>query len=129
MGKMLGLVQRVLTTDYAYNTDGKTHLAALQMPCLEGVFFDMLTDRMQSPQTPATLTPEQVNELNQKLSHMRHEINNQLSLVVAALELIRFKPDTRDKMLNTISEQPNKIIAELQKFSTEFEKTFGITRD
>ena len=84
---------------------------------------------MQIPQTPATLTPEQLNELNQKLSHMRHEINNQLSLVVAALELIRFKPDTRDKMLNTISEQPNKIIAELQKFSTDFEKTFGITRD
>jgi membrane-bound ClpP family serine protease len=84
---------------------------------------------MQIPQAPANLTAEQVTELNQKLSHMRHEINNQLSLVVAALELIRFKPDARDKMLNTISEQPNKIIAEMQKFSTEFEKTFGIKRD
>lgn len=84
---------------------------------------------MEIPQTPSTLTPEQVAELNQKLSHMRHEINNQLSLVVAALELIRFKPDARDKMLHTISEQPNKIIAEMQKFSTEFEKTFGIKRD
>jgi membrane-bound ClpP family serine protease len=84
---------------------------------------------MQIPQAPANLTAEQVTELNQKLSHMRHEINNQLSLVVAALELIRFKPDARDKMLNTISEQPNKIIAEMQKFSTEFEKTIGIKRD
>lgn len=84
---------------------------------------------MQIPQTPKTLTPEQVSELNSKLSHMRHEINNQLSLVVAALELIRFKPDSRDKMLATISEQPNKIIAEMQRFSTEFEQTFGIKRD
>lgn len=84
---------------------------------------------MQIPQTPATLTPEQVTELNRKLSHMRHEINNQLSLVVAALELIRFKPDAQEKMLNTISEQPNKIIAEMQKFSAEFEKTFNIKRD
>jgi hypothetical protein len=75
------------------------------------------------------LTPEQVAELNQKLSHMRHEVNNQLSLVVAALELIRFKPDTKEKMLNTISEQPPKIIAEMQKFSSEFEKAFGIVRD
>lgn len=84
---------------------------------------------MQVPQMPTTLTPEQVAELNSKLSHMRHEINNQLSLVVAALELIRFKPDSRDKMLATISEQPNKIIAEMQKFSTEFEELFGIKRD
>jgi hypothetical protein len=84
---------------------------------------------MQIPQQPATLTPEQVNELNQKLSHMRHEINNQLSLVVAALELIRFKPDTQEKMLNTISDQPPKIIVEMQKFSAEFEKMFGIKRD
>ena len=99
------------------------------MPCVAGVFADMLVHRMQIPQTPATLTAEQVSELNQKLSHMRHEINNQLSLVVAALELIRFKPDSKDKMLNTISEQPNKIITEMQRFSAEFEKTFGITRD
>jgi hypothetical protein len=84
---------------------------------------------MQIPQSPATLTPEQVAELNNKLSHMRHEINNQLSLVVAALELIRFKPDTKDKMLNTISEQPPKIMAEMQKFSTDFEQAFGIVRD
>ncbi|MDB6059582.1 MAG: hypothetical protein JWO95_3426 [Verrucomicrobiales bacterium] len=84
---------------------------------------------MQIPQTPTTLTPGQIEELNQKLSHMRHEINNQLSLVVAALELIRFKPDSRDKMLNTISEQPNKIIAEMQNFSSQFEQALGIKRD
>lgn len=84
---------------------------------------------MQIPQTPTTLTPAQIEELNSKLSHMRHEINNQLSLVVAALELIRFKPDSRDKMLHTISEQPNKIIAEMQNFSSQFEQTLGIKRD
>jgi hypothetical protein len=80
-------------------------------------------------QKPASLSAEQVDELNRKLSHMRHEVNNQLSLVVAALELIRFKPDVKDKMLHTISEQPAKIIAELQKFSTEFEKTLGVSKD
>jgi hypothetical protein len=85
--------------------------------------------QMQIPPTPPGLTPEQLAELNKKLSHMRHEINNQLSLVVAALELIRFKPDTQEKMLNTISEQPTKIIAEMQKFSLEFEKAFGIKRE
>ncbi|MGA2174935.1 MAG: hypothetical protein ABSH38_08145 [Verrucomicrobiota bacterium] len=84
---------------------------------------------MGLPNTPLTLTPEQLKELNQKLSHMRHEINNQLSLIVAALELIRFKPDLRDRMLDTLSQQPPKIMAEVAKFSAEFEQALGITRE
>ncbi len=84
---------------------------------------------MGVPTTPATLTPDQVAELNKKLSHMRHEINNQLSLIVAALELIRYRPEMRDRMLNTVGEQPAKIMAEIAKFSAEFEQSLNITRD
>jgi hypothetical protein len=80
------------------------------------------------PNVPVTLTPEQLTELNKKLSHMRHEVNNQLALVVAALELIRFRPEMRDKMLDTVGQQSPKITAEIQKFSTEFEQILGITR-
>jgi hypothetical protein len=83
---------------------------------------------MGVPNTPATLTAAQLNELNNKLAHMRHEINNQLALVVAALELMRFRPEMRDKMLTTIGQQPPLIMAEVAKFSAEFEQTFGITR-
>jgi hypothetical protein len=83
---------------------------------------------MGMPAEPVTLTPEQIAELNGKLSAMRHEINNNLSLLVAALELIRFKPDMREKMVATIGEQPQKIMRQIQGFSAEFEKTFGITR-
>ena len=60
---------------------------------------------------------------------MRHEINNQLSLIVAALELIRYRPEMRDRMLNTVGEQPAKIMAEIAKFSSEFEQSLNITRD
>lgn len=88
----------------------------------------IVTD-MGVPDVPPTLNHEQLAELQRKLSHMRHEVNNQLSLIVAALELVRFRPEMRDRMLNTLSEQPPKIIAEIAKFSTEFEQTFGITRD
>jgi hypothetical protein len=83
---------------------------------------------MGVPQTPATLSAEQVAELNKKLSHMRHEINNQLAMVVAALELIKYRPDTSEKMLATVSQQPPKILAEMAKFSADFEQAFGITR-
>ena len=84
---------------------------------------------MAVPNAPITITQEQLKELNQHLSHMRHEINNQLSLVVAALELVRFKPDLRDRMLETVGQQPPRIAAEVAKFSGEFERVFGITRD
>ncbi len=85
--------------------------------------------RMGVPNVPATVTAEQIGELNQKLSHMRHEVNNQLALAVAALELMRFRPELRDKMLDTIAQQSPKITAEIAKFSAEFEQMFGITRD
>lgn len=84
---------------------------------------------MALPTAAVTLTPEQLLELNKKLAHMRHEINNQLSLVVAAVELVRFKPDLRDKMLDTLEQQPAKITAEVAKFTAEFERALGITRD
>jgi len=85
--------------------------------------------RMGVPNVPVNLTPEQLKELNKKLSHMRHEVNNQLALVVAALELIRFRPELRDKMLETVAQQSPKIMAEIATFSAEFERVFGITRD
>jgi hypothetical protein len=84
---------------------------------------------MAEPTVSVTITPEQLKELNRHLSHMRHEINNQLSLIVAAVELVRYKPDMRDRMLDTLAQQPPRITAEVAKFSAEFERAFGITRD
>ena len=83
---------------------------------------------MALPTEPVTLTAEQLAELNRQLSNMRHDINNNLSLMVAAVELIRHKPQMADRMLTTLSEQPAKITTAITRFSAEFEKTFGITR-
>lgn len=83
---------------------------------------------MHLPSQPVTLTVEQIEELNRKLSTMRHDINNYLSLIVAAMELIRYKPQMAQNMLSTLSEQPARITESVKKFSTEFEHTFGITR-
>jgi hypothetical protein len=83
---------------------------------------------MPVPSEPVTLTPEQLGELNRKLSNMRHDINNHLSLIVAAMELIRVKPQIADRMLATLGEQPARITDSLSQFSAEFERTLGITR-
>ena len=84
---------------------------------------------MGLPQSPVSLTVEQVAELNTQLSDMRHNINNQLALIVAAVELIRRKPEMAPRMVETIAVQPDRIIEEVQRFSTGFEGVCGITRD
>ena len=84
---------------------------------------------MGLPTTPVTLSAEEISKLNQKLSHMRHNVNNNLALMVAALELLRRKPDTAMKMADAISGQTNNLGEEIRIFSDEFEKAFGITRD
>lgn len=83
---------------------------------------------MASPQQPVTLTVEEIDALNRQLSTMRHDVNNNLSLIMAALELIRYKPETAERMLTTVSEQPKKITESIATFSAEFTKTLGITR-
>jgi hypothetical protein len=84
---------------------------------------------MGFPTAPVTLTVEQVIELNKKLSNMRHNVNNNLALMVAAMELIRRKPDMAQKLVENMSAQPDKMNEEIQRFSAEFEKAFGITRE
>ncbi len=83
---------------------------------------------MGLPNEPVTLTVGQINDLNQKVSTLRHDINNNLTLIIAALELIRYKPEMADKMMATLNEQPMKISAAMTRFSEEFEKSLGITR-
>ena len=83
---------------------------------------------MGLPTQPVTLSIEQLTDLNRKLSTMRHDINNNLSLMMAAAELIRHKPQMAERMLTTLFEQPPKITESIGKFSAEFEKLFGITR-
>ncbi len=83
---------------------------------------------MGLPSQPVTLSAEQIGELNAKLSAMRHDINGNLSLIVAAMELRRLKPELADQMLSKLGEQPARITEHLKKFSVEFERILGITR-
>jgi hypothetical protein len=83
---------------------------------------------MGSPTGPVTLTVEQIEELNRKLSTVRHDVNNHLSLIVAAVELMKFNADMVPRMTTMLGEQPVKISNELNKFAAEFEKTLGFTK-
>ena len=84
---------------------------------------------MGLPRQTVPLSPEQVADISHKLSDLRHNINNHLALMVAALELIRRKPEMIDRMVNNLTEQPQKILDEIKKFAEDFERTLKITHD
>ena len=80
------------------------------------------------PSQPVTLEVSEIDRLNQQLSDLRHAINNHLSLMLAAVEVIRRKPEASERMIATFEQQPPNITAALLQFSAEFEKVFGIEK-
>jgi hypothetical protein len=83
---------------------------------------------MGLPTQPITLTPEQICDLNQKLSQMRHNVNNHLALFIAAGEILQIKPDAVDRVATYLRERPPMICQELRAFSDELERVCGITK-
>jgi hypothetical protein len=83
---------------------------------------------MLLPNEPVTLTAEQIRELNEKLVTMRHDVNNQLSLMMAAIEIIRRKPEAAERMWTALAEQPHKLGEAVGQFTRELESALGITR-
>ena len=83
---------------------------------------------MPLPTEPVTLSVEQIVELNRKLSELRHDINNHVSVILASAELLRHRPETAERMLVALAGQPPKIIAAIAQFSCDLDAAFHITR-
>ena len=83
---------------------------------------------MSLPTEPVTLSVEQIGELNRKLSDLRHDVNNYASLTLASAELMRRRPESAERMMASLLEQPPKIITAVKLFSGELEATLRITR-
>jgi hypothetical protein len=83
---------------------------------------------MTLPTEPVTLTVEQIAELNRTLSTLRHDVNNQITLIMAAAELIRRRPEGSERLLNMLVEQPKKISEAITQFSRELESALKVTR-
>jgi hypothetical protein len=83
---------------------------------------------MGLPTEPVTLNVEQLEALSKKLSGLRHDVNNSLSLITAAVELARRRPETAERMLNSLPDQPLKIAEAIARFSRELETALHITR-
>ena len=74
------------------------------------------------------MTADEIVALHQKLRDMRHDVNGQLTNIVAAAELIRLRPEMTEERLKILLEQPHKIARLLDGFSKEFEKQLRLDR-
>ncbi len=83
---------------------------------------------MALPTEPVTLNVEQLKELNERLSQMRHDVNGSLTHITLVVELLRRKPDESERRLNQLAEQPQKIIDTIAQFSRDLEASLRITR-
>jgi tagatose-1,6-bisphosphate aldolase len=83
---------------------------------------------MALPEEPITLNARQIDELKQKLAMLRHNVNNNLSLIVAAVEIIRRKPETAERMETSLTEQPRKISDAIAQFSRELDAVLRVNQ-
>lgn len=83
---------------------------------------------MALPNQPVTLTVEQIAALSKKLSVMRHSINNDAMTLAVAIEALRRKPESVERVLGLLTNQPTKISDAVKEFSADFEAAIGITR-
>lgn len=83
---------------------------------------------MALPNEPVALSVEEIKALSQKLSTLRHDINNHLMLITTAVELFRLRPENGERLLSVIIDQPQKIAAAITQFSGALETALRITR-
>jgi len=82
---------------------------------------------MATPDHPITLSPQEIETLSHKLSDFRHNVNNYLSLIVAASDLIRRRPEAAGRFADALADPPQKIAQELQAFSDSLQQLLEIT--
>ncbi len=83
---------------------------------------------MALPSESVTLTAGQIAELDKKLADLRHNVNNNLSLIIAAAEIMRLKPESAARMQERLAEKPHKIAELVTQFSRDMEAALGIKR-
>jgi deoxyribose-phosphate aldolase len=76
----------------------------------------------------SALTAEQLMDLDVRLSIMRHDIRGHLGVIVAAVEMMRLRPDYMQTAFTVLNERSPKIIGEMDKFSEAFEHKLGLRR-
>jgi hypothetical protein len=80
------------------------------------------------PQTPLTLSADQLVLLDQRLTDLEQTIQGHLGPLLALSHIARTAPEELQARAGELSPAGPKISAEVQKFSADFDTMFGIQR-
>jgi|KBSSwiStaDraftv2_1062776.scaffolds.fasta_scaffold3451031_1 hypothetical protein len=84
---------------------------------------------MGNPTGPVQLGVEDVRAIDKEMADTRHDVNNYLAVLSAALEMIRFRPEQAERFLASAMEQPTRITTRLRQCSDFLGTKLAITQD
>ena len=84
---------------------------------------------MSLPGKPVTLSARKISEIEKKLARLRHEVNNNLTLIVAAAEMLRRRPDPGERVWETLEQKPLVVADRVAEFTRHLEKALHLRRD
>jgi hypothetical protein len=80
------------------------------------------------PASPVTLSPEQIALLDRRLTNLEQDIQGHLEPLLELSRVARTTPDQLQARVPDLASYAPRISAEIQKFSSDFDVTFGIQR-
>jgi hypothetical protein len=66
---------------------------------------------------PATVSLEDLAQLQRKFSEIKHSINNALAVMMALSEMSQRRPDYAEKLASTVLTKAPQIVSSLQEFT------------
>ena len=73
----------------------------------------------------ATVTPEELIQLQKKFSEIKHSINNALAVMMALSEMSQRRPDYAEKLATTVLTKAPQIVSSLQEFTQALNEKAG----
>ena len=73
-----------------------------------------------------TLSAEELSQLQEKFSEIKHGINNALAVMVALSEMSQRRPDYAEKLASNVLTKAPQIVSNLQEFTALLNEKAGV---
>jgi hypothetical protein len=76
-------------------------------------------------ETATSISREELAQLQQKFSEIKHSINNALAVMMALSEMSQRRPDYSEKLASTVLTKAPQIVSSLQEFTQALNDKVG----
>ena len=76
-------------------------------------------------ETAVSISKEELVQLQQKFSEIKHSINNALAVMMALSEMSQRRPDYAEKLASTVLTKAPQIVSSLQEFTQALNEKAG----